>query len=191
MWSRPIIWKKKKKFGKRWRSLLLLCRKMDLIIPHQSGSQIIDRNYHFCNDYLCTCFLRWGVSFSTGTASNETTGYSMAVLIKNSTTVKEAKRKKKSDHRKNGITIGCLAVIVRSLVRSIFFNRVGQVGLLIIFALGKISIDSALLCNSVTHWWRYNTVWIYENYTGQHIIITWTFLRFCSSHVVPEIKSRP
>lgn len=190
MWSRPIIWKKKKKFGKRWRSLLLLCRKMDLIIPHQSGSQIIDRNYHFCNDYLCTCFLRWGVSFSTGTASNETTGYSMAVLIKNSTTVKEAKRKKKwsSQKRNYNRLFGCNSEIPSEIH---FFNRVGQVGLLIIFALGKISIDSALLCNSVTHWWRYNTVWIYENYTGQHIIITWTFLRFCSSHVVPEIKSRP
>ena len=65
------------------------------------------------------------MSFSTGTASNKTTDYSMAVLIENGTTVMEAKRKKKkkkkrSDHRKNGITIGCLAAIVRSLVRSIF-----------------------------------------------------------------------
>ena len=66
----------------------------------------------------------------------QSTGYSMAVLIENSTTVMEAKRKKeekkkekkkrrkkekrRSDHRKNGITIGCLAAIVRSLVRSIF-----------------------------------------------------------------------
>ena len=41
--------------------LLLLSRKMDRAIPQWStlrhGSQMIDYNYRFCDNYFCTCFL--------------------------------------------------------------------------------------------------------------------------------------
>ena len=47
--------------------LLLLSCKMDLAIPHWStlrpGSQTIYYNFHFCNNYFCTCFLQWCAVF--------------------------------------------------------------------------------------------------------------------------------